>query len=203
MPASAGSRDGDRLFVDDPTLPLTYRELDDLADRVAAGLLDTLGPGEHPVAVHCRELSCLSVATLGVTRAGKTVACVDPGAPDLRVHSLLADLDAPIVLSDSGLPEIDGRPTVHPLHFGPPGFTPAPVSAPRVASIHYTSGSTGLPKGVMIPTAARDALGEGLALMGESAGLGFPTSPATHGVTPWCTAPSSPRSPSSLTTSPG
>ena len=148
---------------------LTYRELNERANQVAAHL-DALGVGPPPdqlVALymdHSIEVVC---AILGVLKTGAAYVPVDPASPKERLAFMLRDIAAAragavpvlvtqshlesrvprgaarIVTLDAGLAGIAGSPRVSPgRHTAPP-----PDS---LAYVIYTSGSTGAPKGVMI-----------------------------------------------------
>lgn len=132
---------------------LTYRQLDALADRIAARLAaEGVGPGSL-VAI-CSERSPELVAgLLGILRTGAGYAPLEPGYPAERLAFLLADSDAPVLLTQRGLPTPHGCTAQIMLlddPVEPPRSRRRPVGpAPDdTAYLIYTSGSTGRPKGV-------------------------------------------------------
>ncbi len=139
----------------DPLPPLTYRELEERAGRLAAAL-GRLGVGpEAVVGVALERSPELVVAMLGVWKAGGAYLPLDPGAPALRLAGMIADAGARVVLA--------AEETRDRLPAGvavlPPGAAweaesaalPAPIHPDHLAYLLFTSGSTGRPKGVAVP----------------------------------------------------
>ncbi len=136
---------------------LTYRALDRAARRVAGGLRARGIHPDQPVAVLARRGLDLVVAYLGVLYAGAAVFPLDPDDPDARLAGVLADAGAPLVLSGPGLAERATRLPVPALAIGEVAGAPAEparVHPAQAAYLLYTSGSTGVPKGVLVPHAA-------------------------------------------------
>ncbi|WP_447007998.1 non-ribosomal peptide synthetase [Saccharothrix isguenensis] len=129
---------------------LTYRELDRRADAVAFRLR-ALGAGPNRVVgVRVDRSAELVVALLGVLKSGAAYLPLDTSTPAARVREILADADADIVVQhDPALTLPDGVRAVDPAA---PGAAPAvrgPDPRPDdLVSVYYTSGSTGMPKGV-------------------------------------------------------
>ena len=132
---------------------LTYRQLDAQADRIAARLAaEGVGPGSL-VAI-CSERSPELVAgLLGILRTGAGYAPLEPGYPAERLAFLLADSDAPVLLTQRGLPTPHGC-TAQVMLLDDPAEPPRSRRGPTgpgpddTAYLIYTSGSTGRPKGV-------------------------------------------------------
>ncbi len=121
--------------------------------RELAGRLERAGIGPG------RTLGCLfkdrrhlATALLAVARAGAIQVALDPALPANRLMAILADSNPTLVLTDDaeacstlGLPllfiEDSGS---HDIEMAPPG------DPGETLSILYTSGSTGIPKGVMM-----------------------------------------------------
>ncbi|MFC1433676.1 non-ribosomal peptide synthase/polyketide synthase [Streptacidiphilus sp. N1-3] len=135
---------------------LSYRELDGLAETLAARLRARgAGPGRI-VAVAVPRSAELMVALLGVLKSGAAYLPVDLDHPAERVAQLLADSGATTVLTTAAnagrLPALPG---LQPLLLDVPeesvGETTAvPAGPDDPAYLIYTSGSTGRPKGVLV-----------------------------------------------------
>ncbi|WP_230686333.1 non-ribosomal peptide synthetase [Catellatospora vulcania] len=123
---------------------LTYAELDAAATRLAARLP---GPGAL-VAIRLPRGWQALVAMLAVMRAGAAYVPVDPAYPPARQELILAGAEPALVL--------DGLDAVPAASSG--GAIPA-----GTAYVMYTSGTTGRPKGVVVPHTALGNLLVGIA----------------------------------------
>ncbi len=141
---------------------LTYRDLDERADRLARRLRD-LGVGpESRVAVLLPRSVEVVVALLAVVRAGGAYLPLDPGFPPERLAFMVEDADVSVVLTDRAtghlLPGTHRERAVRlddPARATPPAGSLAPTAGPGDAAyLIYTSGSTGTPKGVVVPRGA-------------------------------------------------
>ncbi|HEX5723930.1 MAG TPA: amino acid adenylation domain-containing protein [Longimicrobiaceae bacterium] len=139
---------------------LTYRELDERANRLAHRLR-RLGVGpETRVAVLMERAPELVSALLAVLKAGGAYVPVDPAYPAERIAYLLEDSGAAVLLVNAGLaerlPPFAGA-VVRVDADWPDVAASEPAARPSVrvhpgnaAYAIYTSGSTGRPKGVQI-----------------------------------------------------
>ncbi len=99
------------------------------------------------------------VATLAVVKAGGVYVPLDPGYPQERLRFMLADTQAPVLITTA---EFEGRLPAYSgtilcldcdaatLDAQPAGNLDVPVSGDDIAYLMYTSGSTGKPKGIAI-----------------------------------------------------
>ncbi|WP_372443350.1 amino acid adenylation domain-containing protein [Saccharothrix algeriensis] len=119
---------------------LTYRELDERANRLAHHLIG-LGAGPERLVALCFPRSVdLVVAVLGVLKSGAAYLPIDPSYPADRIAGTIADAE-PVAVLD-GLPDLSPYPATAP---------DVPLRADNAAYVIYTSGSTGKPKGVVVP----------------------------------------------------
>jgi amino acid adenylation domain-containing protein len=148
----------DAVAVVGPDRELTYRELDREANRLARHLRE-LGAGPETVVGVCvpRDAEML-VTLLGVLKSGAAYLPLDPGYPTERLHFMLADAGAKLVVTRAAL--LDRVPAgatsvvtdrdaaaIARQDGSDLGRTSHPDN---LAYVMYTSGSTGTPKGVQV-----------------------------------------------------
>ncbi|MFE9674570.1 amino acid adenylation domain-containing protein [Streptomyces sp. NPDC006259] len=152
---------GDEVALISGTRTLTYRELNERAERVARALIARkVAPGDR-VGVYLRRSPDLYAVMLGILKAGACVVPVNPDHPAPFVDRVLAESAPTAVVHDTEAPGAAARIAGAPLWVRADELTAAaepqediplpPVSDPEGAAfLMFTSGSTGRPKGVRI-----------------------------------------------------
>ncbi|HET6213629.1 MAG TPA: condensation domain-containing protein, partial [Micromonosporaceae bacterium] len=139
---------------------LSYAELDARANRLAHLLRERGVGADSEVAVNLPRGADLVVALLAVLKAGGAYVPLDPGNPPARSALVLADSGARVVLTNTAaaadLPASDSTVLVldtlgATLAALPDTAPPCPAHPLGLAYLSYTSGSTGVPKGVAVP----------------------------------------------------
>ena len=141
----------------------TYREVDDLSDRLAHYISQQgLGRGDT-VAVFIPHSEYMVIASLGVLKAGCAYEPLDPNYPDERLAFMAKDASAKLILADDSLlprlENFDGCSDKR-LCISEIPRLPQPAEEKReniqaplpedLFTLIYTSGTTGVPKGVRI-----------------------------------------------------
>ncbi|MEL6440609.1 MAG: amino acid adenylation domain-containing protein [Cyanobacteria bacterium J06621_8] len=136
---------------------LTYDELNQQADKLAAYLQSLGVQPESKVGVMCDRNSNLIIALLAILKAGGCYIPLDPNYPQQRLDYILEDTQLNILLTETKYTEnlnssnltLINLDTPLPLRTSAPLHPRTPTPA-NLAYIIYTSGSTGKPKGVAI-----------------------------------------------------
>lgn len=160
----SSSLDPAAVAVVDGARHLTYRNLDELSNRLARSLV-AIGVGpESIVAVALTRSADSVIAMWAIAKAGAAFLPIDPHYPPARIAHMLEESgvivgitidrwrsslpDAQWVALDS--PEVDADVSSRSLAAVSDTDRVAPLHADHAAYVIYTSGSTGTPKGVVV-----------------------------------------------------
>lgn len=134
----------------------TYAQVDELSDRIS-GYISSLGIGkEDVVSILIPRNEYMVIASLGASKSGAAYQPLDPSYPSERLEFMLADAGAKLLIAEKSLldrvpnykgsvlllEDIPGLPECEKLPEGP--------KPQDLFILLYTSGSTGVPKGVML-----------------------------------------------------
>ena len=140
---------------------MKYHELEVMANQLAHYLVEHGVKPEMPVGLYLERSTHMIIGILAILKAGGCYLPIDTNYPLQRINYLINSSDIQILLSQQSLDtsafdnssllclSLDSQ--WHLLESYP--FTPPAtmITADNLAYINFTSGSTGLPKGVTIP----------------------------------------------------
>ncbi|WP_412094192.1 amino acid adenylation domain-containing protein [Bacillus atrophaeus] len=135
---------------------LTYRELNERANRLARTLQSEGVQPDQPVGIMAERSLDMIVGIFGILKAGGAYVPIDPSYPEERVRYILEDSDTKLLLVQNHLRDrvpftgkvLDMK---DPQTFCNDGSNLESAAGPNhLAYVIYTSGSTGKPKGVMV-----------------------------------------------------
>jgi amino acid adenylation domain-containing protein len=152
----------DRIALDSGDRSLTFAELDERSTRIA-GFLQRHGVrrGDRVGLFSQRSIDAV-VALLGILKAGAAYVPFDPAYPTKLLRFMYDDCTPALMLVEPRLasatdpfwtgPGHDVRAAAEGAETAPPAAAALPETGPDdLAYVMYTSGSTGHPKGVLIP----------------------------------------------------
>ena len=140
---------------------LTYQELNQRANQLAHYLQRLGVEADVPVGV-CLERSLdFAIAILGILKAGGACVPLDPSYPQERLALMLQDCGLKVLLTQEHLESLLPSDVPHQrilleqqweqINLESPTNPQTQVSESNLAYIVYSSGSTGVPKGIAVP----------------------------------------------------
>ncbi|MEU7804620.1 amino acid adenylation domain-containing protein [Micromonospora arborensis] len=154
--ADAVRQYGNRVAVRDAHRCLTYEELDRESTRVAAGLRSSGVQPEAGVAIYLPRGTDVFVVMLGILKAGAAYVPIDTRYPDVRRDLMIRNSGAGLVITTAELREGLTALGVTALTVSElqkeTGKLPAggPVTGCQMACVLFTSGSSGVPKAIVL-----------------------------------------------------
>ena len=149
-------RFSDRLAVKTPDCSLSYRELNQCANKIAHRLLALRGEKLEPVAMLFETGVPFVQASLGILKAGKIQVPLENSFPRARLSYMLDQSHAVMALTNNAnlafAQELTTLPLINvdEIDADTPAANPGLSFHPeRQVAIDYTSGSTGKPKGIV------------------------------------------------------
>ena len=121
---------------------LTYRELNEQANRIAHSLIDQgVKPGDI-VAFALPRRSYLIATMFGILKAGAAYLPIDPDYPQDRINYMLEDSKAAYLITEETIQKLlKNEDIADPM---------LPMTSDSLCYCIYTSGSTGRPKGTLL-----------------------------------------------------
>ncbi|KAH8681976.1 alpha-aminoadipyl-cysteinyl-valine synthetase [Xylariales sp. PMI_506] len=164
---SIASQGGDRVALLCGEREVTYRELNEQANRLAHFILSIGVVVEQLIGLFLDKNEKMITTILGVWKSGAAYTPIDPAYPDERVRFILDDTRVQIVLAsqkhvDRLENEILGSKKIRVIALEPllevldqqsssypvENLSHLPLTSKQLAYLTYTSGTTGFPKGI-------------------------------------------------------
>ena len=135
----------------------TYKEVDEISDRIAGFIASKGLKAEDVVSVLIPRCEWMAIASLGILKAGCAYQPLDPSYPKERLNFMMQDAEAKLLIADEELRDIvdeykgDVLLTKEIQRLPSSQITQSNSIKPESLFILlYTSGSTGVPKGCQL-----------------------------------------------------
>lgn len=135
-------KNSDKVAVVACDKTLTYKELNEEANRIAHSLIEK-GIGRGDIVAFMLPRRCYLIATMiGILKSGAAYMPIDPDYPQDRIDYMLSDSGARFCINESNISELlNNENTNNPC---------ASMTSESLCYCIYTSGSTGKPKGTLL-----------------------------------------------------
>jgi len=167
---AAMHRSPDKLAYRHGDRTRNYRDLVDRIDRVSTAIIGDCGlvPGDHGAIVASNSIEYMEVI-IGASQAGVALATVNPKLAPAELVAICDDAEARVIFVDSASAEalkdsqfataeriiVIGQELEEWLSEARPLAEPPATDEWGIFTIPYTSGTTGRPKGVLVPNRSR------------------------------------------------
>jgi amino acid adenylation domain-containing protein/non-ribosomal peptide synthase protein (TIGR01720 family) len=137
--------------IDETLVSITYRELSEKSGQLAWVLIEKgVKPG-HIVGILVERSVEMIIGIMGILKAGGAYLPIDPEYPEERIHYMLSDSGAAVLLTN--VPDAHSfncQLSIVNYQLSMSTASPSPTHPTHLCYIIYTSGTTGKPKGAMI-----------------------------------------------------
>jgi nonribosomal peptide synthetase DhbF len=140
-------RNPDAVAVSGGGVSLSYGELNARANGLARSLVERGAGPERFVAIRLPRSVDMIVAVLAVLKSGAAYLPIDPSLPAQRIEMMLDDVAPVAVLTEESMAVVPA----HPVTDLTDADRVSPLLPQHPAYVIFTSGTTGRPKGVVVP----------------------------------------------------